>query len=118
MVSVPKNSLPIFGILETTGTNYSFSIFKIHKQIHKFVSNLRQDREMYLFNDAVSHLEYRISGSWIKYKYAALVEWQQQQKTEVLGEKSVSMPVCPPQVSDGHSSTMTDQRLNHLSNFR
>ena len=47
MVSVPKNSLPIFGILETTGTNDSFSIFKIRKEIHKFVSNLREDGEMY-----------------------------------------------------------------------
>jgi len=43
-ISVKKTL--IFGMLET-GTNYSFSIFKIHKQIHKFVSNLREDRDMY-----------------------------------------------------------------------
>jgi len=44
---IAKKTLRIFGIVETTGTNYSFSIFKIHKQIHKFVNNLREDREMY-----------------------------------------------------------------------
>jgi len=72
-----------------------------------------------LFNDTVSHLDYtELVVAELNIKYAALVERQQQQKTEVLGEKSVSTPICATQVSDREASTIRGQQLNHLSNLR
>jgi hypothetical protein len=46
------------------------------------------------------------------------VEWNWQGKTDVLGEKPVPVPLCPPQIPHGPSrdrtraSTVTDRRLN------
>jgi len=34
-------------------------------------------------------------------EYGTLVEWYWQGKTEVLGEKPVPVPLCPPHISDG-----------------
>jgi hypothetical protein len=37
----------------------------------------------------------------MKNGYGALVEWDWHRKTEVLGEKPATVPVCPPQVQHG-----------------
>jgi hypothetical protein len=41
---------------------------------------------------------YSVGGRWMN-EYGALVEWYWQGKTEVLGEKTVPVPLCPPQIS-------------------
>jgi hypothetical protein len=35
------------------------------------------------------------------------VEWNWQGKTEVLGEKSVPVPLCPPQIPHGRTQDRT-----------
>jgi hypothetical protein len=59
-------------------------------------------------------------------EYGALVQLYRQGKTEVLGEKPVPVPICPPQISHGltwdrsRASEVTGPRLTalvHLSNI-
>jgi hypothetical protein len=45
---------------------------------------------------------YSVGGSWMN-KYGALVEWYWHRKTEVLGEKHVTVTICPPQIPEGWS---------------
>jgi hypothetical protein len=42
-----------------------------------------------------------IERQWLSSKHAAVVEWHKQWKTEALRVKSVSAPICPPQIPRG-----------------
>jgi len=42
---------------------------------------------------------------WAKYENGALVEWCWQEKTEVVGESPVPLPLCPPQIPHGLNQT-------------
>ena len=43
---------------------------------------------------------FSLGGRWMN-GHGALVEWNLQGKTEILGEKHVPVPLCPPQISNG-----------------
>ena len=46
----------------------------------------------------------------VKNEYGALVNWYQQGETEVLGEKSIPAPFCPPEILHVHSTPLMMER--------
>jgi len=40
-------------------------------------------------------------------KHGAPLEWYRQEKTKVLGEKPVPVPICSPQIPHGHVRDLT-----------
>jgi hypothetical protein len=48
-----------------------------------------------------NHSVYTVIGRWIKCEYGTLVDWYWRGKHEVLWEKLVPLPLCPPQIPPG-----------------
>ena len=42
-----------------------------------------------------------VMDRWVKYENGALVEWCGQEKTEVIGESLIPLPLCPTQIPHG-----------------
>jgi len=58
---------------------------------------------------------YRVGGRWMN-GYGALVEWYWQGETEVLGEKPVTVPLCPP--PNSHVLNWDQDRVSALKGRR
>ena len=61
-------------------------------------------KNLWLFNPHIRTVSPAkpLSFCWLKNEYGELVEWQWQWKSKVLGgKKTVSVPLCSPQISHG-----------------